>query len=142
VIPFWLVETHYVMAWGTVNDLDPALFFVDTGLEGAGFTSTESILEQAGIQLDWNLATTGIGGGGEIEEMGFDVDRLTLGSGENEVVKTQVPGSAIAGFESIMEYRLGFYVGGLISHSFFSDHALTFDFTNMQMILQEGGLPE
>ncbi|MBN1427351.1 MAG: aspartyl protease family protein, partial [Anaerolineae bacterium] len=29
-IPFWLIEMHTIVAWGTVNDLEPMLFFVDT----------------------------------------------------------------------------------------------------------------
>jgi hypothetical protein len=36
---------------------------------------------------------------------------------------------------SIFGDRLGFEVGGLISHAFFRPYALTIDFTNMRLVL-------
>ncbi len=136
VIPFWLIETHYIVAWGTVNDIDPMLFFVDTGLAGGGFTASESVLEEAGIPVDWTQAEEEAGGGGAFLSVDIVVDRLTLGSGENEVVEIHVPGSASEAPPSILGDTLGFRIGGLISHEFFRGHALTLDFTGMRLILQ------
>ena len=135
-IPFWLVETHYIVAWGTVNNLDPMLFFVDTGLEGAGFTAPESVLQEAGIPVDWAETHEGVGGGGALQEVDIVIDRLTLGAGENEVIENHVPGIASENPPSILGDKLGFYIGGLISHQFFRDYALTLDFTGMRLILR------
>lgn len=136
VIPFWLIETHYIVAWGTVNNLDPMLFFVDTGLAGAGFRATESLTQEAGISVDWTKAEEGIGGGGAYQSVDIVIDRLTLGSGENEVVENDVLGKVSENSPSILGDRFGFPISGLISHQFFRDHALTLDFTGMQLILQ------
>jgi hypothetical protein len=136
VIPFWLVETHYIVAWGTINNLDPMLFFVDTGLAGAGFKPSESLLQEAGISVDWTKAQEGIGGGGAVRSVDVVIDHLTLGSGENEVVKNGVLGKVSEHSPSILGNTLGFYIGGLISHQFFRDQALTLDFTTMRLILQ------
>jgi predicted aspartyl protease len=137
VIPFWLIETHYIVAWGTINNLDPMLFFVDTGLAGAGFIASEPRLqEEAGISVDWTKAEEGIGGGGAYQSVDVIIDRLTLGTGENEVVKNQVLGKVSESPPSVLGDTLGFYIGGLISHQFFRDHALTLDFTDMNLILQ------
>ncbi len=135
-IPFWLIETHYIVAWGTVNELDPMLFFVDTGLEGAGFTAPEPVLQEAGIPMDWAEAQEAIGGGGVFQEVDIVIDRLTLGADENEVIENHVPGKASKNPPSILGDKLGFYIGGLISHQFFRDYALTLDFTGMRLILR------
>ena len=135
-IPFWLVETHYIVAWGTVNNLDPKLFFVDTGLAGAGFTAPVSILEEAGVSVDWTQAQDAIGGGGVYQEVDIVIDRLTLGTGENEVAESHVPGKASEHPPSVLGDTLGFHLGGLISHQFFRDHALTFDFTRMRLVMR------
>jgi hypothetical protein len=135
-IPFWLVETHYIVAWGTVNNLDPRLLFVDTGLAGAGFTAPVSVLEEAGVSVDWTEAQDAIGGGGVFQEVDIVIDRLTLGTGENEVVQSHMPGKASEHPPSILGDSLGFHLGGLISHQFFRDHALTFDFTTMRLIMR------
>ena len=135
-IRFWLVQTHYIVAWGTVNNLDPKLFFVDTGLAGAGFTAPVSVLEEAGVSVDWTEAQDAIGGGGVFQEVDIVIDRLTLGTGENEVVESHVPGKASEHPPSVLGDTLGFHLGGLISHQFFRDHALTFDFTRMRLVMR------
>jgi hypothetical protein len=135
-IRFWLVQTHYIVAWGTVNNLDPKLFFVDTGLAGAGFTAPVSVLEEAGILVDWTEAQDTSGGGGVFQEVDIVINRLTLGTGENEVVESHVPGKASEHPPSVLGDTLGFHLGGLISHQFFRDHALTFDFTRMRLVMR------
>ena len=47
-IPFWLIQTHFIVVWGTVNGIGPMLLFVDTGLVGKGFTAPGSLLQEAG----------------------------------------------------------------------------------------------
>jgi len=57
------------------------------------------------------------------------VDRLTVGSEPNEVVGHKVPGVVMDRPPKILGDVLGFRIGGLVSHQFFRDHAVTFDFT-------------
>src|SRR5690606_37434988 len=59
VIPFWLIDLHYMVAQGTVNNQGPMLFLVDTGLAGNGFTAPEPFLQAAGIEVDWTKAVEG-----------------------------------------------------------------------------------
>jgi hypothetical protein len=135
-IPFWLAETHMMLAWGQFNAADPALFFVDTGLAGKAFTALEADLRAAGITPDWRPAELGGGGGGTVREVDVAVDRLSLGTGAQQVVRTNLPGVAIEGATPPLGDVLGFRVGGLISHAFFRDFAVTFDFARMRMILE------
>jgi hypothetical protein len=136
LIPFWLTEMHCMLAWGTLNDLEPMLFFVDTGLAGAGFTASLDVLQRAGIAVDWSKASASLGGAGEVRSSDFVVERLILGTGTNSIVETNVRGVAIEGSASILEGKLGFRVGGLISHQFFRKHSLTLDFRAMRLIVQ------
>lgn len=135
-IPFWLIDMHYILAQGTVNHQGPMLFFVDTGLAGNGFTAPEPVLQAAGITVDWTKATEGPGGGGTIKSTGIIIERLTLGTGANEIVESHVPGVALENSVPILGDQLGFRVGGLISHQFFRQSALTLDFTGMRLIVQ------
>lgn len=31
-VPFWLIESHFIVAWGSVNNLEPELFFSGYGV--------------------------------------------------------------------------------------------------------------
>ena len=135
-IPFWLADIHYMLAWGQFNEADPALFWVDTGLAGKAFTALETDLKAAGITPDWSAAKLGGGGGGTAREVDFVVDRLSLGTGVHQVVRTNLPGLAIEGATPPLGDVLGFRVGGMISHAFFRDSAVTYDFARMRMILE------
>lgn len=135
-IPFWLAEMHTMLARGQFNDADPALFFVDTGLAGKAFTTLESDLKAAGITPDWSAAEVGGGGGGTVREVDFVVDRLSLGTGAQQIVRTNLPGAAIEGATPPLGDVLGFHVGGLISHTFFRESVVTFDFSRMRVILE------
>lgn len=136
-IPFWLIQTHYIVAQGTVNGKGPMLFFVDTGLAGNGFTAPESTLQEAGITVDWAKAREGIGGFGKAKEVDIVLDQLTLGTESNEVARRNVPGVALEQPPVVLGNHLGFRIGGLISHRFFRNYALTFDFVGMRLILQD-----
>src|SRR5262249_8329557 len=48
-VPFWIAGDHFMVGWGQVERLPPALLFVDTGLAGAGAKLAESVIQQAGI---------------------------------------------------------------------------------------------
>ena len=105
----------------------------DSGLDGEFIVV---VLEEAGVSVDWTKAQDAIGGGGVFQEVDIVIDRLTLGSDENEVVQSHVPGTASEHPPSVLGDTLGFHLGGLISHQFFRDHALTFDFTRMRLVMR------
>jgi hypothetical protein len=134
-IPFWLVDTHIILALGTVNGLAPTLFWVDTGLAGAGFIPSPSLLQKANITVDWSKAEDGIGGGGKVKEAPITLDRLTLGTGPDEIVEENIPGIAQEQPTGLGD-QFGFELSGVISHQFFRKYALTIDFQAMNMVLQ------
>lgn len=137
VLSFWLVETHLMFVWGSVNGLEPMLFLVDTGLADAGFLSSKSILQRAGATIDWSKARVGAGGGGEAKAVEIIVDEVAIGGESGKITKQNVRGVVLEKPLPMFEGQLGFKVGGLVSHQFFRDWALTFDFTKMRMILQK-----
>lgn len=127
-LPFWMADDHFIVTWGAVNSGPPMLFFVDTGLAGAGFTCPPSTVKAAGLELRQDQAGTGQGGGGEMAVVPFVVDELSLG----EVRRQRVDGLA-GPFPPQLESDLGFRLGGLISHQFFRSGALTLDFAAMRL---------
>lgn len=134
-IPFYLVETHLIFARGSFNNQEHKLFFVDTGLAGAGFLSSRAILKKAGVTMDWSKADMGAGGGGMVKGLNIEIDEVSLGSGDNKIVKHNVKGVVFENDISIFNGQLGFKVGGLVSHQVFRDYALTLDFNQMKLIL-------
>jgi len=133
VIPFWLIDMHVMVATGTVNSSHPTLLFLDTGLAGNGFTATEADLKSYGIYPDWTKAVESVGGGGKCRSTAINVDRVTLGTGADEVVSLNLTGAAIENSAPVLGNVLGFHLGGLVSHSFFRKSALTLDFTGMEL---------
>ena len=83
-MPFWLIESHFIVAWGSVNNLEPELFLVDTGLAGKGFTASETVLRKAGIAFNWNMAKEGPVGGGSARVVGIVLRRVALGAAGEE----------------------------------------------------------
>ncbi len=137
VFPMWLVETHLIFAMASVNELAPSLMFIDTGLGGAGFLTSRKIASDAGIDMDWSKVGEGAGGGGMTKGLPVHVDHVTLGMGSTAVHRKNIDGVIFEEDISLFKGALGFQVGGLISHQFFHGFALTFDFVNMRIILQE-----
>ena len=132
IVPFWMAGSHFMVTWAKVNDVEPCLLFVDTGLAGGGLTLENSTVKAAGIDLSAVPARQGIGGGGPIEIKAFTVDRVSLG----DAVQTNV--TAFAGaMPPGTESRHGFRTGGVVSHAFFRPYALTFDFEKMRLLLSE-----
>lgn len=131
VVPFWMAGDHYMVAWGTVNRSKPFLFFVDTGLAGGGFTCPKSTLELVGIELSEEHAVEGIGGGGTVKIIPFTAKELTLGTAKQENIRAFYNEGPFG-----LENLFGFHIGGLISHQFFRDYALTMDFDNMMYYIK------
>ena len=134
-IPFYLVASHLMFARGSFNKQNRGLFFVDTGLAGAGFLSSRTLLEEAGVDMAWNKSFIGTGVGGTAKGLNVTINEVTLGEGVNETRKFHVLGVVLEKDISIFKGELGFNVKGLVSHYFFRDQVLTLDFANMKLIM-------
>lgn len=134
--PMWLVESHLIFVEGSVNNLEPRLMFIDTGLAGAGFHASKEILARAGVAVDWSKARLGAGGGGLTKAVEVTVAQVRLGQGEQAVQHEHLRGVAFEQDLSLFNGALGFDIGGLVSHQFFRDHVVTFDFRHMQLRMQ------
>ncbi len=130
IVPFWLAGDHYIVARGTVNKSASMLFFVDTGLAGGGFSAPLSTIRRANVHLSDQAGTAPEGHEGKERMVGFTTD-LTLG----EAKVRDVLGLADV-FPEKLEYQFGFRIGGLVSHQFFHDYAVTFDFISMNLFLE------
>jgi predicted aspartyl protease len=130
-VPFWIAGDHFMVAWGRVESLPPALLFVDTGLAGAGLKLAQSVIKRAGIKLEQDKASIGAGAGGKLETVPYIVRQLSFG----EVQEKNVAGLYDGPFP--WENLYGFYLAGMVGHDFFKPYAMTFDFENMKIILSQ-----
>ena len=130
-VPIWMASDHFMVGWGRVETLPPTLLFVDTGLVGAGVKLAESVIKEAGIKLEENKATEGAGGGGTLKIVPYTVHQLSFG----DIKEENVPGLYDGPFP--WQYMFGFHLAGMVGHDFFKPYAVTFDFQNMQIFLQQ-----
>src|SRR5947208_1262348 len=129
-VPIWMASDHFMVGWGRVETLPPALLFVDTGLAQAGVKLAESVIKEAGIKLEEDKASEGVGGGGTLKIVPYTVHHLSFG----DIKEDNVRGLYDGPFP--WEYTFGFHLAGMVGHDFFKPYAVTFDFKNMQIFLQ------
>jgi hypothetical protein len=129
-VPFWIAGDHFMVGWGRVEAIPPALLFVDTGLAGAGVKLAESVIKEAGIKLEQDKASEGAGGGGKLKIVPYTVRRLSFG----DIQEDNVAGLYDGPFP--WENAFGFHLAGMVGHDFFKPFAVTFNFENMQIFLQ------
>ncbi len=92
-IPFFLHQTHHMVAKGSLNDKSDLIFFVDSGLASeAAFLAPIQTLEYTGIPVPETKIPdpeSAIGGGGEgLFPVGsFEIENLGLGSLTHRDVK-------------------------------------------------------
>ncbi len=137
-IPFSLYDTHLIFAEGAFNGKNEGLYFIDTGLAGAGFLSSQKLLKASNVMMDWSKAKIGAGGGGEAKALEVAIDEVRLGNGKNSITKNNLKGVVFE--EDISLFKdspLGFEVKGLISHAFFLGYAVTFDFEKMVLHIEQ-----
>lgn len=128
-VPIWLVGDHFVFVRAHINDGPPGLFNVDTGLAGGGVSASEATLRASHVALDREHETQGMGGGGPVTIVPFRAS-VTLGT-------TTVPG--VTGLYTPEGTPYGifpFHVSGTISHGFFRQFRVTFDFQAMRLVIQ------
>jgi predicted aspartyl protease len=128
-VPFWIASDHFMVGWGRVETMPPALLFVDTGLEGAGVKLAEPVIKEAGIKLEEDKATEGAGAGGTLKIVPYTVSRLSFG----DVQEDNVAGIYDGPFP--WENTFGFHLAGMVGHDFFKPYAVTFDFETMRIFL-------
>ena len=125
-VPFWMAGDHFMLAWGRINDSQPLLWFVDTGLAGRGFIGVPATLKEARIELA-SPPGGGTSGGVVARTPPFVVEKLALG----DAVEHNISGLQ-GNLSAIGEIR----IAGIISHQFFKPYALTLDFQGMRLLLQ------
>lgn len=124
-VPFFVLGDHFIISYGTINEGEPISLFVDIGFTSGGFLAPKSTLEKYRIKVD--KSTTFPGG-----YHPFMVESINFGGARREKIK------GWAGvFPSQLEFMLGFRIAGLISNTFFHPYRVTFDFTHMELILEE-----
>ncbi len=124
-IPFWQAGDHFLLASGRLNDGEPQLFFVDTGLAGAAFTAPESTLKAAGIAAPTPSGDKN-GGIGTAAIAPFEAKSISLGTLRRERMS-----GLFGAFPPQLEMALGTRIGGIVSHGFLRPYAVTFDFKTM-----------
>jgi hypothetical protein len=127
-VPFWLVGDHFMFARGKVNQAD-GLFLIDTGLAGGGLTATRATLDAAGVTVDESHTLTGQGGGGAVQFVPFRA-AATLGT----LTRGDLPGVYMPGRNALSGFP--FASSGAISHAFFRQSRLTFDFDAMKLVTE------
>jgi hypothetical protein len=129
VVPMWLVGDHFIFARGQLNQAPEAMFHIDTGLAGGGLTANRASLDAAGITLDESEARTGIGGGGPVRFIPFIADARLGALSRSGVRGIHSPDGDPS---SIFPFR----TGGVLSHSFFRQSRLTFDYDAMKLVTE------
>lgn len=128
-VRMWLVGDHFLFARGRIGDGPEALYNIDTGLAGAGIQARRATLDEAHVTIDETAVQTGIGGGGPVRFIPFTAS-ATIGS---------ITVSALNGIYTPDGDQFGlfaFQVAGTISHQFFRERTVTFDFDAMKMVIR------
>ncbi len=128
VVPMWLVGDHFIFARARMNQAPEGMFLVDTGLAGGGLVANKVQLDAAGVTIDESNTRTGQGGGGAVTFIPFTAS-ATLGSLTRDNIRgIYTPGGEPGGFP--------FTRAGIISHDFFRQSRLTFDFEAMRLVTE------
>ncbi len=128
-VPMWLVGDHFIFTKGRINNGAPVLLNVDSGGGGMGLQLTKPALDAAHISPDVAHAQSFNGGGGATRAASFTADVAIGGASQN-----RLPGLYFIDGDQYGIFP--FTVAGTVSHEFLKHYAVTFDFTNMRMILQ------
>ncbi|MBO9516585.1 MAG: aspartyl protease family protein [Porphyrobacter sp.] len=126
IVPFWFVGDHFIFARGKLNQAE-GLFLIDTGLAGGGLVAPKATLDAAGVTIDESKTMTGQGGGGAVQFVPFRA-AATLGN----LTRDDLPGVYMPGGGNPLS-AFPFRSSGMISHGFFRESRLTFDFEAMKL---------
>ncbi|MBO9669710.1 MAG: aspartyl protease family protein [Sphingobium sp.] len=132
IVRMWLMADHFILARARLNQAPEGIFHIDTGFAGGGLMGTQEALDEAGIVLDKTNVQTGMGGGGAVQSVPFFAG-ATLG----KLTRTNIRGAFSLGGNQFGIFP--FKVKGALSHQFFRNSRLTFDFDAMRMVTQDCG---
>ncbi|HEY3638000.1 MAG TPA: aspartyl protease family protein [Rhizomicrobium sp.] len=124
-VPFWLIGDHFIVAMGRLDQGPKQLILADTGVGAYSFSAPQSTLRDAGIAVPSTQvpAKSPIG---EPPSAKFPIAKLSFGT----LTESNLEG--IYGiFPPGLEDGLGVHVGGVVSHGFFHNYAVTLDFGRM-----------
>ena len=127
IVPMWFVGDHFMFSRAHLQKGAEHQFLIDTGMAGGGLGATKETLDEAGVALDPANARTGMGGGGAVSVIPFRAG-ATLGS----MSVDDVPGNYSPNGDPTSIFP--FKVGGMLSHMFFRQTRLTFDFDAMKLV--------
>lgn len=130
-IPFLFFGDHVLLASGRLNEGPKQLFFVNTGMSGYAFVGPDSTLKDAAIQVP-ALQGPPPGRGGPPPTATFPIAHLSLG----DYTESNVMG-LYGTFPPALENGLGIHIGGVVSHAFFHNYTVTFDFVSMTIDLKK-----
>jgi pimeloyl-ACP methyl ester carboxylesterase/predicted aspartyl protease len=131
VVPFWMADDHFMVARGRIDQREPMLFFLDSGLVPYDVSLARSVIDEAGIKLQTDKTSEGIGAGGKITMIPFELKQLSLG----EILKKDAQGIYDGAFA--WEHAFGFRLAGMIGHGFYRPYVLTFDFVHMRLFIEK-----
>jgi predicted aspartyl protease len=131
----WLVGDHFIFARARVNGLPEALFNIDTGGAGLGVQLTKASLDAAAIVPDPSKAQDFVGAGGAARAVPFSASSISFGT----FTQRNVPGLYFPDGDQFGIFP--FAVAGTLSHEFFRQTALTFDFDAMRMVVVDSQQP-
>jgi hypothetical protein len=127
-VPMSWVPDHFLFVSGRINDGPEGFMLVDTGLAGGGISPSRTAVADSHIALDEASAITGMGGGGAVRAVPFHAD-VTVGTRRVRAVEgLYTPGGDPFGI-------FPFPIRGAVSHGYFRDCALTFDFDRARLIV-------
>jgi len=127
IVPMWLVGDHFVFVQGRADDGPVGLFNVDTG-GTFGVQLTKDALNAAHITPDASRPHGGMGPGGSVTVLPFTTSVTVGGYTAND----------LSGIYFVQGDQYGifpFTVTGTVSHQFFHDTVLTFDFVTMHLVI-------
>lgn len=127
LVPLWYIPDHFLFVQASVSGCS-AMFNVDTGGAGIGVQASKNLVERGGINLDMGHKGFVSGPGGDVSTIPFTASVLVGNTKVDEVPGVYMPDGDQYGI-------FPFTVGGTISHLFFRDQVVTFDFVAMRMIL-------
>lgn len=111
-VPFWLFDSHLMLARCDINH-HQTMAYITTALAGATFTVPNSTFKQANLTREKNTIE-GISPTGSIELTRAKAEKLCL----DQLCGQDMTG--LVGFFPLeLEWRYGFRIGALVSHTFF-----------------------
>ncbi len=124
-VPFWLFDTHLLLARARLNGHE-TIAYVASGMAGGAFTAPQTTVRQANL-LASNETIEGVGAAGATEIVPVQAERLCLG----DWCRSDQEGFANF-FPAELEWRYGFRVGALVSHAFLHSRRWIVDFERMR----------